>query len=104
MPSFNDYHLDTVLMPMEAKDYTTSSYSYQTDSEYRNENSFIKCRKLQGVDLQFECSFCRKKFLYFSLLQQHLRVHTKEKPFVCTLCNKAFTRQSSLKKHSVIHN
>lgn len=57
----------------------------------------------QGSE-QHTCTVCGKLFLYFSQLQQHLRVHTNERPYVCNICSKAFTQQGNLKKHLIIHS
>ncbi|CAH0757579.1 unnamed protein product [Diatraea saccharalis] len=51
-----------------------------------------------------ECEVCGKKFLYKSLMEQHLRVHTGEKPHKCDVCGKAFNTTFSLTTHKYIHN
>lgn len=38
--------------------------------------------------IQFECKWCRKTFKYPSQLKEHVRVHTKEKPFPCKFCDR----------------
>jgi len=45
------------------------------------------------------CPYCRKLFKTNSLLKQHVRVHTGEKPFSCRHCSDCFMWQWQLKQH-----
>ena len=45
------------------------------------------------------CSICGYQSDRKANLEQHLRVHTGERPFKCELCSKAFTQRSTLKRH-----
>lgn len=49
-----------------------------------------------------ECHICRKMFTS-SKLRQHMRSHTKEKPFLCKHCGKGFTMSGNLKRHTMSH-
>lgn len=49
------------------------------------------------------CSYCGKIFTQNNHLQQHVRIHTGERPYVCHLCNTAFHQQGSLSVHYRIH-
>ncbi|XP_064598323.1 uncharacterized protein LOC135464734 [Liolophura sinensis] len=49
------------------------------------------------------CNFCGKSFKTVNSLNQHVRVHTNERPFECKECGKAFRRTSTLFEHMRIH-
>lgn len=49
------------------------------------------------------CNFCGKVFKTVNSLNQHVRVHTNERPFECKECGKAFRRTSTLFEHMRIH-
>ncbi|GBM43234.1 Zinc finger protein 45 [Araneus ventricosus] len=49
---------------------------------------------------QYRCTFCAKVFNYKSKYEEHMRVHTGERPFKCSLCPKLFKCKKSLKYHS----
>lgn len=46
------------------------------------------------------CTVCGK---YVSQLPQHMRIHTREKPYSCILCDMSFSQNSTLTKHMRIH-
>lgn len=56
-----------------------------------------------GSFYRHKCNFCGKYFPGPALLQQHIRVHTGEKPFVCIVCKKAFNQLENLKVHNRVH-
>jgi hypothetical protein len=62
-------------------------------------------KQLSNTNKPYLCSACDKTFSDRSNLIQHLRVHTKEKPYACTEpgCGKRFAHSASLKEHMNIH-
>jgi len=55
-----------------------------------------------GADRQ--CPYCGKQFRSVATLENHKRVHTREKPFTCELCGKAFRTKGNLLEHKRVHN
>mmetsp|Transcript_1464 Transcript_1464/g.4744 ORF Transcript_1464/g.4744 Transcript_1464/m.4744 type:complete len:346 (+) Transcript_1464:2458-3495(+) len=53
----------------------------------------------------FPCSECDKVFKCRGKLNQHMRVHTNERPFRCSVpgCEKTFARSDNLKRHTMSH-
>lgn len=54
---------------------------------------------------KFVCDYqdCTKSYSKPSLLQQHQRSHTGERPFACTSCDKTFLRKTHLTSHLLSH-
>lgn len=64
-------------------------------TEHRNkENHWMKKKQI--------CKYCKKVILYGGL-SQHLRVHTKERPFHCNVCFASFSLRGNLSRHMKTH-
>lgn len=50
------------------------------------------------------CPYCGKEFRSVATLENHKRVHTREKPFACEMCSKAFRTKGNLLEHKRVHN
>lgn len=50
------------------------------------------------------CPFCGKSFRSLATLENHKRVHTREKPFACDECDKPFRTKGNLLEHKRVHN
>lgn len=53
---------------------------------------------------RFTCSVCGKAAATASALQDHVRVHTNQRPFTCSVCGKGFKQKSHLTEHARIHS
>ncbi|XP_012727233.2 zinc finger protein 628 [Fundulus heteroclitus] len=51
----------------------------------------------------YKCSECGKTFRHRSVLELHMRIHSKDKPYQCNVCGKGFRFSSYLQQHLIIH-
>lgn len=77
--------------------------SYDTRIKLRNHRKEVKHSRHRNSELRnHACSICEKKFSKCKL-RQHMRVHTKEKPFICEVCSQGFSVSSNLRRHMMTH-
>ncbi|XP_054637588.1 oocyte zinc finger protein XlCOF6 [Dunckerocampus dactyliophorus] len=55
------------------------------------------------LDLGLKCSECGKKLSTPQSLDDHMRIHTGDRPFVCKDCGRRFVERSSWRQHQRIH-
>ncbi|CAG9759470.1 unnamed protein product [Ceutorhynchus assimilis] len=71
-----------------------------------NKNMFAtwgKSAKLRNEKGEFVCSYCPKVFKDKQRLDNHVRVHTNERPYKCHICSKGFKTWIHRKTHLNIH-
>ncbi|XP_069163805.1 uncharacterized protein [Procambarus clarkii] len=51
-----------------------------------------------------QCELCLKRFYHRAHYNEHVRIHTGEKPYMCELCGKKFSWHDSVKKHMQTHS
>ncbi|KAM6935818.1 uncharacterized protein PEZ65_006126 [Lycodopsis pacificus] len=57
-----------------------------------------------GISVKsYKCSECGKTFRHRSVLELHMRIHSKDKPYQCKVCGKGFRFGSYLQQHLIIH-
>ncbi|KAJ4435195.1 hypothetical protein ANN_23771 [Periplaneta americana] len=61
-------------------------------------------RKVYGNKGLFPCHICRKIFSTKHYRNEHVRIHTGERPYVCKICGRAFTHATSLIQHKALHS
>lgn len=61
-------------------------------------------RKVYGNKGLFPCHICRKIFSTKHYRDEHVRIHTGERPHVCKICGRAFTHGTSLVQHTALHS
>ncbi|KAK7926282.1 hypothetical protein WMY93_008592 [Mugilogobius chulae] len=72
---------------------TVSSQSNEHMQENVNEVRSFKCPEID----------CGKSFRHRSVLELHMRIHNKDKPYQCKVCGKSFRFSSYLQQHLIIH-
>lgn len=70
-----------------------------------NTDNLITVLLIKPNDKSFDffCIFCQKDFSSKSALQDHMLIHSGEKPFSCNLCEKRFNKKGNLNRHLNTH-
>eukprot|EP01083_Nonionella_stella_P235519 828092_1 len=116
--SYNDEQTEPTaecVMPSKQKRKRKNRYESATTNENdepnTNTNNSNKKhyvgRKSKSITKkrQLKCSYCDKRFQYYSKLKRHERVHTGERPYKCTFefCSKRFKQKHDMWRHQRLH-
>lgn len=83
------------LPPFECR---TCKKTFESREDLHNHRRNVKHPELRNS----HCSICKKSFTK-SKLDQHMRSHTKEKPYKCKMCPQRFSIGSNLTRHVMTH-
>ncbi|XP_047455521.1 zinc finger protein 62 homolog isoform X2 [Mugil cephalus] len=75
----------------------------QQFSSYSGDNAQGKWKSEAPSVKSYKCSECAKTFRHRSVLELHMRIHSKDKPYQCKVCGKGFRFGSYLQQHLIIH-
>ncbi|XP_044263377.1 zinc finger protein OZF-like isoform X2 [Tribolium madens] len=51
----------------------------------------------------FSCEVCKRTFSARATRDEHMNIHTNNRPFVCDICGKSFKQKASLYVHKMFH-
>uniref|UniRef100_A0A3Q3XGW2 C2H2-type domain-containing protein n=1 Tax=Mola mola TaxID=94237 RepID=A0A3Q3XGW2_MOLML len=72
---------------------------------FRDQRYSVKkyAMRLNSEGKSFNCSVCKKVFVWKSNLCRHMKINTGEKPYSCSVCGMRFTQSSDLNTHLSVH-
>ncbi|VDI38876.1 Hypothetical predicted protein [Mytilus galloprovincialis] len=84
---------------LEPTDAESNLYTYEKISHL---NKYVG-KKSRKVYKLYKCTVCKKTFDYLLCVQNHVRIHTGDRPYKCGACPKDFVTKCSLAEHEKVH-
>ncbi|XP_038828071.1 zinc finger protein 239-like [Salvelinus namaycush] len=70
---------------------------------FKNKDHLSQHMRIHTRDRPFSCGDCGKSFYSKGLLNVHIQTHKGEKPFICGYCGKSFYQKGNLNQHLRTH-
>jgi len=99
---YEEYYQDGVMVPGSGDQDDRAWTGHLKDIEkMKTEN--LREENNVDISLQMACPVCGKQFATKHNLNQHMRVHSGERPFGCPVCGKGFKQKAHMQKHLSAH-